>query len=132
MLHPPAAGVAGNDNANSLVVAVEYAGRRILLPGDLEGTGFARLLATPPLDCDIILAPHHGSARSDPPGFAAWSRPEYVLISGPRHHHEPSVRNAYTSAGARVLHTAESGAIFVTVGKQEISVNTWREPHRGH
>jgi len=52
-----------------------------------------------------------------------------VLISGPRHHHEASVRNAYEAAGARVLHTAESGALFVWVDKQGVSVDTWKQPH---
>jgi competence protein ComEC len=36
MLHPPRRGVLGTTNANSIVLAVEYQGRRILLPGDLE------------------------------------------------------------------------------------------------
>ena len=32
VFHPPQLGVVGNDNANSIVLAVEYDGRRILLP----------------------------------------------------------------------------------------------------
>jgi competence protein ComEC len=35
VLHPPPQGIPGSDNANSLVIAIEYAGRRLLLPGDL-------------------------------------------------------------------------------------------------
>ncbi|MGI9428743.1 MAG: ComEC/Rec2 family competence protein, partial [Bythopirellula sp.] len=35
VLHPPRTGVAGRDNANSLLLAVRYAGQSILLPGDL-------------------------------------------------------------------------------------------------
>jgi hypothetical protein len=38
----------------------------------------------PGLDCDIVLAPHHGSELSDPPGFAAWCTPEWVVMSGRR------------------------------------------------
>ena len=36
LLHPPRAGVEGSDNANSILLRVRYAGRTILLPGDLE------------------------------------------------------------------------------------------------
>jgi competence protein ComEC len=68
VLYPPATGIQGSDNANSLVVAVEYAGRRVLLPGDLDSPGLERLLSQPPLDCDVVLAPHHGGSRSNPPG----------------------------------------------------------------
>ena len=40
------------------------------------------LLAEEPTDYDVLLAPHHGSRRSNPPGLAAWSTPEWVVISG--------------------------------------------------
>lgn len=68
VLHPPPEGVAGNDNAQSLVIELTTHGRRLLLTGDVEGAGLERILAQPPLDCDVVLAPHHGSARSNPPG----------------------------------------------------------------
>ncbi|MBI3462031.1 MAG: MBL fold metallo-hydrolase [Planctomycetes bacterium] len=126
VLHPPATGVLGSDNANSLVLAVEYAGRRLLLPGDLDSPGLDRLLSQDPLDCDVVLAPHHGSLRSNPPSFAAWSSPEWVLISGPRHDRQPGVYEAYAAAGARALRTAESGAIFVSIDKGGVAVDTWR------
>src|SRR5205085_8178622 len=58
VLHPPRKGVAGSDNANSIVLKIEHAGRRILLTGDLESPGLDDLLAEEPLDCDIVLAPH--------------------------------------------------------------------------
>src|SRR6185369_9808510 len=81
VLHPPRRGVLGSDNANSVVLAIEYAGRRILLTGDLESPGLDDVMAEEPYDCDVLLAPHHGSRRSDPPGFAAWSTPKWVVLS---------------------------------------------------
>lgn len=68
VLHPPRRGVLGSDNANSIVLDIEYQGRRVLLTGDLETPGLDDLLAEAPLDTDVLLAPHHGSAFSDPPG----------------------------------------------------------------
>ena len=110
VLHPPPRGIFGSDNANSIVLEIEFSGRRILLPGDLETTGLDDVLAEAPLDCDVVMAPHHGSPRSNPGGFAAWSSPEWVVISGGHGKDVEPVKNAYSQAGATVLHTAESGA----------------------
>jgi competence protein ComEC len=68
VLHPPRRGVLGSDNANSIVLAIEYQGRRLLLTGDLESPGLDDVIAEQPYDCDVVLAPHHGSPSSDPPG----------------------------------------------------------------
>ncbi len=59
-LHPTLEnGPLGDEsNANSLVVALERNGRRILLPGDLDAPD-ALFLRTPPTRFDLILAPHH-------------------------------------------------------------------------
>jgi competence protein ComEC len=132
VLHPPPEGVSprGNrddgDNANSLVLAVEYAGRRLLLPGDLEKSGVARLLAEPACDCDVLLAPHHGSAQSDPAGFALWSTPEWVIVSGGRDA-SPAVFAAYEDRGARVLHTARDGAVRVLIQPDGIEATHWHQ-----
>lgn len=128
VLHPTREGVLGSDNANSLVLLVEYRGRRILLTGDLETPGLNAVLAEEPLDCDVLLAPHHGSARSNPPGMVAWCRPEWVVISGGLGgDRDGSVQRAYAADGARVLHTAERGAVTVTVNASGIRVRPWRE-----
>ena len=124
--HPTREGVLGGDNANSLVLDVEYQGRRILLTGDLESPGMEDLLAESPAPCDVILAPHHGSLRSDPPGFAAWSTPKLVVISGSFADRRLEVERAYRDAGATVLTTADRGAIHVAISRREIDVATWR------
>lgn len=125
-LHPGRDGVPGSDNANSLVLLVEYQGRRILLTGDLEGPGLEALLSSESLDCDVVLAPHHGSRRSDPPGFAAWSQPEWVIISGGFDRQDAVVRQAYHDHGACVLHTAYDGAVMVGIEGGNIEVNCFR------
>ncbi|MBN1590322.1 MAG: ComEC/Rec2 family competence protein, partial [Pirellulales bacterium] len=82
VLHPRRRGPLGSDNANSMVLLIEYSGRRILLPGDLEPPGLDDVLAEEPIDCDVLLVPHHGSQRSNPPGLIAWCRPGLAVISG--------------------------------------------------
>ena len=124
--HPARNGVLGSDNANSLVLDVEYQGRRILLTGDLESPGIDDLLAESPTHCDVILAPHHGSARSNPPGFAAWSTPRVAVVSGSFNDRRPEVEQAYRATGAEVLNTADCGAIQFTVGRESIRLSTFK------
>ncbi|HEX6985596.1 MAG TPA: ComEC/Rec2 family competence protein, partial [Planctomycetaceae bacterium] len=61
VLHPPDRSPHGDDNANSVVLRIGYAGRTILLTGDLEGPGQTELFARhPDGGCDVLVSPHHG------------------------------------------------------------------------
>lgn len=130
VLHPTALGVIGSDNANSLVLLIEFEGRKLLLPGDLESPGLEDLLAELPIDCDIVMAPHHGSNRSDPRGFANWSRPEHVVISGGRDVEDidaiDAVKRSYGQLGSAVYHTAERGSIRFEISGAKIVVQSFR------
>jgi len=126
VLHPPARGTLGSDNSNSIVLVIEYQGRRVLLPGDLESPGLDELIAESPLDCDVLLAPHHGSLQSDPPGFAAWTSPEWVVVSGDRRSNRPEVADAYTERGATVLNTSRAGAVTATISASGVRVRSQR------
>lgn len=132
VLHPPRKGVIGSDNANSIVLKIDNGGRRILLTGDLEPPGLQDVLAEEPLDCDLVLAPHHGSPRSDPGGFADWATPEFVVISGSRSLGDiptiERVKDSFRVRGAEVLHTAEDGCIRVVIARSGLQVTTYR-PH---
>jgi len=128
VLHPPRRGLPESDNANSIVLAIEYRGRRMLLPGDLETPGLDALLAEEPWDCDVLLAPHHGSRRSDPPGLSAWCTPEWVIISGSVNSYQPETAATYRAAGAQVLHTAEVGAVNVTIAPAGVEVKGTLKP----
>ncbi|MBI1902988.1 MAG: ComEC/Rec2 family competence protein [Planctomycetia bacterium] len=132
VLHPPREGSPGTDNANSIVLLIEYQEKRILLTGDLETPGLEKLLKSEAIDCDVILAPHHGSARSDAPGLAAWSKPEWVVISGARASDSRGVAAAYTKAGARVLHTAEDGAATFLIDGEGVTARTHLRGQLGH
>jgi competence protein ComEC len=122
VLHPPRNGVLGSDNANSLVVAAEYQGRRIMLPGDLESPGLDDLLAEEPYHCDVLMAPHHGSRRSNAPGLVAWATPDWIVISGAhaRDYHE--VEATYRATGRRFLHTADAGAVTVRIKAGQVAL----------
>jgi competence protein ComEC len=125
VLHPPRGGVLGSDNANSIVLALEYQGRRLLFTGDLESPGLEDVMAELPYECDVLQAPHHGSPNSDPPGFAQWSAPTWTVISGGERDRLEVVKTAYASRGSQVLHTADAGAIHVGVADGRILVDRW-------
>ena len=125
VLHPSELGVAGSDNANSLVLGLDYGGKRVLLTGDLESPGLDLVLMQEPYDCDLLVAPHHGSLRSDPPGLAEWCRPEFVVFSSGATN--PETKRAYQEAGASVANTHETGQINVTLGSAGIKVRTFCE-----
>lgn len=122
VLHPPRRGVAGQDNANSLLLAIRYAGHSILLPGDLESPGIEAVTAERPQAFDILLAPHHGSRNSDPPGFANWCTPKWVIVSGPRVSADQQyTAESYQEVGAKVLHTANVGAVEFAIDQRGIT-----------
>jgi competence protein ComEC len=139
VLHPAAgaageAGVDGSDNEQSLVMAVEAAGRRWLLTGDLEGRAIDRFVAADPDRCDVLVAPHHGSITSLPPDVAAATQPAVVLVSGAEGRSWPLVRAAYAAAagGAEVLQTGRAGALAVeadaaTLVVRRFSGGRWRQ-----
>ena len=129
VLQPAADSQHENDNANSVVVAIDYGGRRILLTGDLEEAGLETLLARERLKADVILSPHHGSPRANTPELAAWCRPDWVIVSGGRARGNSlqKLRDVYGPT-ARVLSTWESGAVSVTIDAAgDLDVKTFAE-----
>lgn len=110
VLHPPNEFQSIRDNPNSVVLCLEYSGRRILLTGDLEQDGLEQLLRTPPLDVDVLLSPHHGSLKANPTDLARWATPEVVVVSTP----EPQTSDRLSSRygpETQIITTAAYGAI---------------------
>ena len=116
----------GNDNSNSIVLLLEHAGCRILLPGDLEQQGLSALLESPPIDCDIVMAPHHGSKHSQPEQFTNWSTPEFVVISGGSQRVSDEMVKSFAGSGRVISRTDLDGAIRFEVGQQGIETKRWR------
>ncbi len=97
------------------------------MPGDLESPGIEAVMAEPALDCDILLAPHHGSTGSDPTGFSAWCTPQWVVVSGRDQPSEGELTAvSYRDVGAHVLHTANQGAVQFRLSRDGIGVSTFR------
>ena len=135
ILHPTDTGINSTphgsvDNANSIVMLVESHGKRMLLTGDIESAGLEQLLEHPPIECDLILAPHHGSPRSRPEDVAAWCRPKTTVISSGLTPPHQEVGNAYTAGGRMLLHTGTCGAIEATLGPEGVRIETQHAKNR--
>lgn len=70
-----------NLNNSSIAMRIAYAGKHVLLTGDLEVKGEAGLLATgADLQADIFKAGHHGSRTSSSIALLKKVKPEIVVI----------------------------------------------------
>ena len=127
-LHPPEQGVTGSDNANSLSVLIEFAGRRILLPGDLEPPGIQMLVSQSPTKADVLMAPHHGSLNSKADVLLKWCDPGTVVISGSSRAVSPRVLESFAAENREVFVTARDHAIRIEIAKNgAIAKKHWTE-----
>jgi len=114
VLHPPRGTRYSSDNASSLVLLIEYCGRRILLTGDIEERGLQALLRQAPVDCEVLLAPHHGSRLANPQALANWARPRVVVVSGGHRDGRGGLHRVYGDE-CHVLSTHDHGAITCVI-----------------
>ncbi|HET6807085.1 MAG TPA: DNA internalization-related competence protein ComEC/Rec2 [Frateuria sp.] len=130
----PGAHAAGRRNDRSCVLAVDGAGGRLLLTGDigseLEPAVAAAVGSARPT---VLVVPHHGSRYSSDPSFIAAIAPRLALVSAGWHnrfgHPHPLVLARYARAGVPLLNTATRGAIEVDARPTaEPAVRaTWRQ-----
>ncbi len=117
VVQPAAGNRWSTDNANSLVLSIEYAGRTILLTGDLERAGLDDLLLQPPQHVDILQAPHHGRFAANPRALAEWASPAWVIVSDGRHDDSERLEHVY-GPEARILSTQKYGAITFVIDQR--------------
>ncbi|HZT81801.1 MAG TPA: ComEC/Rec2 family competence protein [Gemmataceae bacterium] len=129
VLHPPAKGPDGNENARSMVLLLRHHGHTILLTGDLEGPGLQRAWAVLPTGVDVFMAPHHGSHLVNRPELAGRVRPRVAVAcqGPPRGGGRP---DPYTAAGGRYLDTWRHGAVTVRSHATGLVVETFRTQER--
>jgi competence protein ComEC len=117
-------------NDNSLVVAITYAGRRILFLGDVEAEAEHDLVTTGDARADIVKVAHHGSATSSTPELVAATGASLAVISCGRGNRFGFPRaitlERWTAAGARVVRTDTDGAITVTIDRSGAVSTTTR------
>jgi competence protein ComEC len=130
VLHPSRDFRSAHDNPNSLVVCLQYAARRIVLTGDLELEGLQRLLKSPPIDADVLLSPHHGSIKANPPDLARWATPEYVIVSTSDATVADRLATRY-GPSSQIVTTAAYGAIQCRISPEgDLAVEPFKQKRR--
>ena len=122
-----------NPNDWSIVLMVEYAGRRILLTGDIEAEAEYDLLAYSdlyPLDADVLKVAHHGSNTSSTYDFVSAVSPQYAIIScasdaDTEYPHVETAMTLYDCGIEDVFLTSTSGNITVLISPTgELSITS--------
>lgn len=130
VLHPPPVGPSGKENARSLVLLVKYAGWSMLLTGDLEEAGLTRVLAMPAPRIDVLMAPHHGSDKSNVPALAAWAKPKVAISCQTAPLNPRRSVKMYESLGIRFLGTWPHGMVTIHHDGRTAWVETYRTQQR--
>jgi len=106
-----------SENNLSLVCSIDFAGVKVLLCSDIEQRAQKELLRIyPDLKADIVIAPHHGSARTRYKHFLDSLSPDIVISSCSKTQYESQQVLAIPRAG-KPLSTPEHGAITVRIDK---------------
>ncbi len=102
-----------SENDLSVVSLIEFAGRKILVCSDIEQPAQKEILQRfPGLRADVIIAPHHGSAKTTGKNFLQKLKPKIIVCSCGRTNYERK----------RVIETAGEGAIFYTAADGAVTV----------
>lgn len=126
-----AAPADGNENDRSLVI---YAGNRrdgVLLTADLEATGVAQLLASPPPGpVTLLKLPHHGSRNSTPIRLVDALAPEQTFVSAGRDNRfrfpHDDVVTALASRGIPLARTDRDGTVQFVANRDGWLQRRWQ------
>jgi len=107
--------VAASANDLSAVVLVRFAGRQILLCSDIEQPTQGQLLDLyPDLRADVLVVPHHGSAKTLAPDFIERLGPAVLICSCSRSQYQD--RQVTEPRGDQTAYyTGRDGAVIVHV-----------------
>jgi competence protein ComEC len=114
-------------NDTSTVLRLTYAGRSLLLTGDIEEAAQRALIERGDLHADVLVLPHHGGVATTLPTFLAAVAPQAVI----RSHHE---RTAETINGLPEVvgdipcyNTADVGAVRVEWDSNGVQVHPFMD-----
>lgn len=120
ILHPPA-GFAALGNDSSCVLKIDAPGGSVLITGDIEARGEARVTLRDDVAADVVVVPHHGSATSSTAAFVRAVDADLAIVSAGYANRwgfpKPDVRARWEGNGAAMLVTADSGAVTVQLGR---------------
>ncbi len=127
ILWPPksASALRLSSNDSSLVLRITYAGRRILLTGDISTTAQRLLLAgNIDLQADVLVWPHHGAVVDTTASFFQAVNPRIVLVSCDSARAERIIQQDLRPllSGRQYYTTAQSGTLTTLLRPDGIQV----------
>ncbi len=123
------------DNNHSCIVQIEVAGKKILLPGDIDKRAEAHLLKlyAGQLKSDILVVGHHGSRSSSSKIWLQQVAPKLAIVSSGFNnrfqHPHLEVINRFKQLSIPLYNTANSGAIEIDLSEDVSvipSITQWR------
>ena len=123
---------SAEENDSSLVMRAQLPGLRVVLAGDVEPAGQdAAVVGGAELSAQVLLVPHHGSARQSS-GFlhAVGASVALISVGANNDYGHPAARtlDAVSATGARIFRTDRNGAIAISAGPDGLLVTTQRSP----
>jgi competence protein ComEC len=116
----PAVWESFSDNDKSLVCLIEYAGRRVLLCSDIEKPAQQEILRHyPTMKADVMVVPHHGSARTLDKEFLAAFDADVLLCSCGQRDHQRGRTITSVECG-ELWTTARDGAVKVCIRRSGV------------
>ncbi len=132
-----AASGASGGSTNEQSCVLQIAGRhRVLLPGDIESAGEARLVRRyrEALASDVLVTPHHGSDTSSSPEFVTATRPAYTVHTVARNNRwrfpHASVIARYAASGTAQFRSDRDGAVRFRSSADGLEIEAARRPPR--
>lgn len=123
------------ENDSGVVGLVEVAGLRVLVTGDIELAGQQALLASgADVRADVLVVPHHGSAKQEPTLIQAVGASVALIQVGERNdygHPAAATLRLLHSSGSSVFRTDQQGAIAVSADGRRV-VTQRRHANRPH
>jgi len=112
-----------SDNDKSVVTLIEYAGRQVLICSDIEKFAQREILRLyPDLKADVLIMPHHGSAKTTEPSFVDKTGAAVTIASNSESSYEKG-QVIGPRQGLKSYYTGKDGAVTVRVSKQG-AINT--------
>jgi competence protein ComEC len=110
-------------NDTSTVMRITYAGRSILLTGDIDEGAQRTLLARGSLHADVLLLPHHGSVRSTTRQFLQAVNADFLIRSSNERMDDTINGLQQIVADGILYNTADDGAVTITFDKVGVTIS---------
>jgi competence protein ComEC len=137
VLNPGANVAADSNNDRSCVLLLDFAGYRILLPGDIGRKAELEMVRRygDQLAANLLISPHHGSLSSSSGPFLRRVAPQLAIVSAGFlnrfRHPRVEVMQRYQRLGVLTYSTADSGALELRVrGGELVQLEAFRDGFR--